>query len=525
MTLDGYDFIIVGAGGSGCVLANRLSADPRNSVLLLEAGGEDSSPYIHMPRGFGKILSGTKGVWSMSATPGPWARRQETWQRGKVLGGSTSINGMVYARGSAADYDDWGVRGWAWKDLVPCFKAMEDHELGPGESRGAGGPLKISVQPGGDELCDALISATQQSGVPRARDLNEIGDEAVGYQPCTIWKGRRQSAAVAFLHPVRRRTNLRVLTRSEVIRVIFEGRRAAAVELADRTTIRAKREVVLAAGAINSPKLLMLSGIGPGAELMNAGVKVIADVPAVGKNMSEHRVLMFKYRVTRGSNNAKLRGLGLLGSLARYALGRSGPLASAAFEVGAFVKSRPSALRADCQLGITLASVIRQPDGAVVVDSYPGLSCCSYIMRPFSRGSIQLRSSSPADPPQIDANYLSDERDRRTSVDMVRAVRRLFSQPALQSFGITEVEPGSIVQTDEDILDAFRHKGESGYHAVGTCGFGESQGSVVDPGLRVRGVDGLRIADISVLPSLVSGNTGAIAMAIGWRAAQLILDD
>src|SRR5277367_5346383 len=318
--LESYDFIIVGAGAAGCVLANRLSEDPRNSVLLLEAGGEDRSPFIHMPRGFGKILSGTEGVWTMSASPGPWARRQETWQRGKVLGGSSSVNGMVYARGSAEDYDDYGVAGWEWKDLGPCFRAMEDHELGASASRGVGGLLKISVQPPGGELCAAFIDAAKQTGVPEVQDLNEYAEEAVGYQTRTIWHGRRQSAAVAFLNPIRRRQNLRIMTRAEATRVIFDGRRAVAVELADHSSVRATREIILSSGAVNSPKLLMQSGVGAATELKDVGIEVVADVAGVGKNMSEHRVLMFKYRVKRGSDNAKLRGIGLLGSVARYSL-------------------------------------------------------------------------------------------------------------------------------------------------------------------------------------------------------------
>jgi choline dehydrogenase len=526
--VESYDYVIVGAGSAGCVLANRLSADPRNRVLLLEAGGSDRHPLIDMPRGFGRTLADPRWVWTYQVEKTGGGNAPEYWVRGRTLGGSSSVNGMVYVRGLPSDYDGWeaqGCDGWGWKDLGPCFRAIEDHALGGGDGRGTGGPLKVTPHPRGQPLCEAMIEGARELGLPITEDLNTLDDQGFGYQPRTIFRGRRQSAAIAFLHPVRRRPNLHVLAGAQALRIEFDGRRATGVRLRTREgerSVRAAREVILAAGALHSPKLLQLSGVGPAALLRQHGIEVVAASEDVGRNMREHRLLALQFRVDRGSQNREFAGAGLAASALRYLLLRSGPLASAAFEVGGFVKTRSDLARPDAQLGMGPMSVDRSRTG-FVMERHPGALCGGYPMRPESRGVVAITGADSSAPLSISPNYLSEEADRRTSVGIVRLIRRLFAQPALRSFGAEETWPGAGLQRDDEIIDAFHRIGQAGYHAAGTCRMGPDAGSVVDTRLKVRGVEGLRVADISVMPSLVSGNTNAPAMAMAWRAADLIL--
>jgi choline dehydrogenase len=523
-----YDFIIVGAGSSGCVLANRLSADPDASVLLIESGPADKHALIHMPRGIGKMLTpGNPHVWSYSASQGA-GRGAEDWLKGRTLGGSSSVNGMVYLRGHPAEYDAWqaaGCTGWGWDEIGRCYREMEDHELGPGASRGVGGPLKVSMHPAGHPLCEAVIAAAGEAGVPRVDDINAALDCAIGYQPRTIWRGRRQSAAQAFLAPVRGRANLEVRTATDVLRILFEGRRAVGVELRGLDGIsvaRARREVILSAGALNTPKLLQLSGVGDAGLLSGLGIPLVADIPAVGRHLLEHRCIMMQIRVRKDSLNREFGGWRLLKNLLRYFTGGAGPMTHAAHEVCAFVKTRPELARPDAEIGVGLYSIVVE-DGKIALEKEQGMTWVGYFTNPDSEGSVAIASRDPDAAPLIDANYLATENDRRHSIDLVRFMRKILLQPALRAHVVGETLPGPQCTSDEELVEAFFRHGSTAFHVAGTCRMGADAASVVDPQLRVRGLDGLRVVDTSVMPTLISGNTNGPAMAIAMRAAEMIL--
>ncbi len=522
-----YDYIIVGAGSAGCVLAHRLSADPSIRVLLLEAGGRDDSFLIHMPAGIARLIT-PKVNWLYQTEPQAELHgRRLFWPRGKTLGGSSSINAMVYIRGQPQDYDHWcdgGNPGWAYRDVLPYFRRAENNEALHDAWHGRGGPLNVCDRRYTNPLSDLFVEAAVASGLARNADFNGPEQHGAGRYQVTQRDGRRCSAASAYLHPIAARRNLTVATGALALRILLEGRRAVGVEYARGGTplaARAEREVLLAAGAINSPQLLLLSGIGPADELRAQGLTVRHDLPGVGRNLQDHLDVHVIRVCTRPVTLDPLaRGLGAARTALRYALFKTGAGVSNVAEAGAFLRTGPEADTPDVQLHFIPAYVVDH--GRRHMPGY-GMTLHVCYLRPASRGTIRLASPDPAAPARIDPGYLSEPADLAPLIAGIRRARDIYAQAPLRAYLGPEVFPGEGRDSDAALEAFIRAAAETEYHPVGTCRMGSDAAAVVDPQLRVRGLDGLRVVDASVMPTLVSGNTNAPTIMIAEKAADLIL--
>ena len=530
-SLGSFDYVIVGAGSAGCVLANRLSVDPAIKVCLIEAGGTDWYPWIHIPVGYFYTFDNPRTDWRFRTEPDPGLDgRSIKYPRGRVLGGSSSINAMVYIRGQARDYDGWrqqGNVGWSWNDVLPYFKKSEDQARGASEAHGVGGELRVEDLRASWEVLDRFCEAAVQSGIPRTQDFNTGDNEGVGYFQVTQKNGLRMSTARAFLRPARRRPNLTVISSAHATRICFKGKRAVGLELRRDgvdSYVAADRELILAAGAIGSPQLLMLSGVGDAGALNEFGIDSVHHLAGVGANLQDHLAVrtMFKVSNTRTLNEQASSLFGRAAMGLEYLLFRTGPLTIPPALVNAFVKSHPSKETPDLQFvcyPLTYDTTGDPPH------TFPGFTGGVCLLHPESRGSITLKTADPFAAPAIKLNFLSTVADRETVVAGVKAMRKVCAAPALQEFSPQEFAPGEGFQSDDELMSGISRIGATIFHPVGTCKMGQGDQAVVDARLRVHGIEGLRVVDASIMPTIISGNTNATAIMIGEKASDMILED
>jgi choline dehydrogenase len=526
-----FDYVIVGAGSAGCVLANRLSADGKHSVLLLEAGPKDSNLWIHVPLGYGKLFKEKSVNWMYQTEPEPGLNGRQVFQpRGKVLGGSSSINGLLYVRGQHEDYDRWrqrGNAGWGYDDVLPYFKKAENQQRGPDKYHGSGGLLPVSDWRHHDPLSEAFVVAAAEAGIPTNPDFNGATQEGAGFFQTTTRRGRRASTAFSYLRPAKARSNLHVETSALAQRILFEGRRAVAVEYKHEgrvRTARARKEILVSSGAYNSPQLLQLSGVGPADLLKQHGIEIVLDAPGVGNDLQDHLQVRL---VTRCAQKVTLNDvvnnpLRRMMAGIQYAALRKGPLTIAAGTSGAFFKTSPRLASPDIQIHFLPFSTDKMGEKLHALSGFTASVC---QLRPESRGSLRIRSADPSVPPEIRINYLATETDRRAFIDGIRILRKILAAPALKAYAVAEVDPGPKVKSDDELLDFCRRTGSTVYHPTSTCRMGGDALAVVDQRLRVRGIEGLRVVDASIMPDLMSGNTNAPTIMIAEKASDMILED
>ena len=530
-TQQSYDYVVVGAGSAGCVLANRLTEDGRHTVLLLEAGPRDSYPWIHIPIGYGKTMFHPVYNWGFYTEPEPGMNnRRVYWPRGRGLGGSSSINGLIYVRGQPQDYDGWaavGNRGWGWRDVLPYFRKLERNSRGASEYHGGDGPVWCSDIGARHELMDAIISAGEEIGVPRNDDFNGATQDGVGYYQLFTRAGMRCSSATAYLRPAQKRSNLRVETHAHATAVTFDGTRATGVVYRQHGLVKqahAAREVILAAGALQTPQLLQLSGVGPAALLQNIGMPVVKDLPGVGENLQDHLQFRLMYKVSSPiTTNDQLRTLsGRLGIGLRWLLFRTGPLAIGINQGGLFTRVLPESKTPDIQFHF--ATLSAEMAGG---KPHPWSGCTFSVcqLRPESRGTVTIKSRDPLEPPAMRPNYLTREADCQCAVEAIKFARRLAAAPALREYLSEEYRPGPDTVRDDELLEFARNYGATIFHPSGTCKMGSDPMAVVDERLRVHGLAGLRVVDCSIMPTLVSGNTHAPAVMIAEKAADMVRAD
>ncbi len=526
-----FDYIIVGAGSAGCVLANRLSADPMKRVLLLEAGGRDSYFWIHVPVGYLYTMNNKRTDWCFKTAPSEGLNgRALAYPRGRVLGGCSSINGMIYMRGQARDYDQWrqlGNVGWGWDDVLPLFRKSEDHYKGGDDLHGSGGEWHVDSQRLSWPILDAFRDAAIEVGIPLTDDFNRGDNEGVGYFEVNQKGGWRWSTANAFLHPVADRRNLTVLTHAQTDGLIMDGRRAKGVAFRQNgqaKTASVLGELILATGAIGSPHLLQLSGIGPGALLQDNGIDVVHDLPGVGENLQDHLQIRTVYKVENTVTlNQKANSLiGKAGMALEYALRRTGPLSMAPSQLGAFAKSDPSMETANLEYHVQPLSTDKLGDP---LHKFPAITASVCNLRPASRGYVRMTSPTPTDAPEIQPNYLAEPVDRQVAADAIKLTRRILAASPMQPFRPSEMLPGPEIQSDEQLAKAAGDIASTIFHPVGTCKMGHDERAVVDDRLRVHGIERLRVADASIMPTITSGNTNSPTIMIAEKAAEMIVAD